>query len=451
MLILALLLAIALPKTATRAQGGNWSTYLGDIGHSGFNGSETIINTTTAPNLKQYWRRRISGKVNVKITTQPIAANGMLYWGSWDGIEHASRLSNGTDVWTANLGQTTDCRNEHLGVLSTATVASVLIGGVTTPVVFVGGGNNNLYALDANSGTVLWNTPLGSPLNSFLYSSPTLFNGSVYIGVSGNADCSHAQGQLVQIDASTGTVQNIFNVVPVGCTGGSIWTSPTIDALTGIVYVSTGEKGSCSTKEKLVETLIALNASNLSFVGSWSVPASEMIPDGDFGTSPTLFQATITGVLHNMVGLANKSGIYYAFDRGNISAGPMWQVRLGTAPGPSLSTSAWDGTSLYVAAGNSIVNGVTCTASLSALDPASGANRWEDCLDFDPYGPVTAVPGLVEVALGNSIAIFDSSTGNKLFNFQDTLRHSNFLGPGSISNGVLYQGNCDGNLYAFGP
>src|SRR5438876_4307692 len=175
--LLALLtVSVAVPRPAAHAQVGDWPTFFGNDEHTGFNGVETIINPTTASQLKQHWVR----KAGSKITTQPVAANGMLYWGSWDGLEHASRLANGTDVWATSLGQTTDCRNEFLGVLSTATIASVSIGGVMTTVDFVAGGDNNLYALDANLGTVLWHIPLGSPPNSFLYSSPTLLNGNVY-------------------------------------------------------------------------------------------------------------------------------------------------------------------------------------------------------------------------------------------------------------------------------
>jgi polyvinyl alcohol dehydrogenase (cytochrome) len=440
---LALLVTIIVSRAATHAQSGDWPTYLGNNAHTGFNAAETIINPTTAPNLKIHWRRKYSAK----ISTQPIVANNMLYWGSYDGYEHGSSLSNGTDVWATNLGQTTDCRNHTLGVLSTATVATVSIQGNSTTAVFVGGGDNNLYALDANSGTVLWKTTLGSTSAYFLYSSPTIYNGFVYIGISAAEDCLHVIGQIVQLDASTGTIQHTFNTVPTGCLGGSVWTSPTIDEASGILYFSTGEKGACKQHETMVDALIALNANDLSRIGSWQVPPSEIISDGDFGSTPTLFQATIGGILHQMVGLENKNGIYYAFDRSNISSKPLWEVRLGTTPGPSLSSSAWDGTSLYVAAGTTTLNGTGCAGSLNALNPASGTPIWQNCLTYDAFAPVTAVPGLAELAVGNFVMIVDTTTGNKLFSYQ---QKTNFLGPGSISNGVLYQADMGGDVYAFG-
>lgn len=450
LLPLVAILAIGPLHNVPAAGTTTWPTFLANNARTSYNGAETAINPTTAPNLTLLWKHQLKGFTD-KITTQPIIANGMVYWGSWDGLEHASRLSDGKDVWTANLGQTHDCRTGNLGVLSTATIATATINGTQTTVDFVGGGDNNLYALDANTGTVLWHTTLGAPPISFLYSPPAVYNGSVYIGVSGNDDCARTQGQMVQVDASTGAIQNTFDVVPTGCVGASVWTAPTINESTGILYFSTSEKATCSQTETMATSLIALNAANLSFVGSWQIPKKEQIADGDFGASPMLFQATIKGVVHQMVGLPNKSGIYYAFDQSNISAGPLWKVRLATSPGPSSASSAWDGQYIYIAAGPITPNSTTCPGTLWALNPADGSTVWQDCLSFDARGGIVVVPGVIEVPTGMYITVVDSSNGHLLFSYQDSGKRSNFEGPGSIVNGVLYQGNNDGKLYAFVP
>lgn len=437
--------SVAFPRPSVHAdQQGSWPTYLGNYAHSGYNASETIINPSSAPNLQLHWSR-VLGK---KISTQPVEANGMIYWGSWDGIEHASRLTDGSDVWATNLGKTTDCKRVVLGVLSTAAVDTVTIGGVPTTAVFVAGGNNTLYALDANSGSVLWQTPIGFAPNSFIYSSPILYNGNLYIGVSGNADCSHVQGQIVSVNASNGQIQATFDIVPSGCMGASVWSSPTLDQSTGMLYVSSGESSHCTQKETMAMALIKLKASDLSLAASWQVPSKQRINDGDFGSSPTLFSATIGATHYQMVGLENKNGYFYAFDRTNISAGPLWKDQLATTPGPSSASAAWDGTYLYVAAGTSV--GGSCPGTLSALDPSSGSIVWQDCLNYDARGGVTAVPGLIELGVGNTLMVFDVTNGNTLFSYTDSKKSSDFLGPGSISNGVLYHGNMDGALYAFG-
>ncbi len=231
-----------------------------------------------------------------------------------------------------------------------------------------------------------------------------------------------------------------------------MWSSPTIDASLNTVYVSTGNAGTCSTTETMASALIELRATDLSLVGSWQVPASQQIGDDDYGATPTLFKATIGGVSHKMVGLINKNGIYYALDRTTISAGPVWQVQLAapSSTGVNISSSAWDGRDLYVAAAKTTINGTSCSGSLRALNPASGAFLWQDCLSTNTLAPVIAVPGLAEVGFGTSMLIVNASTGTPLFTYQDTMKGSKFLAPASISNGVLYIGNADGTLYAFG-
>src|SRR2546427_593455 len=114
--------------------------------------------------------------------------------------------------------------------------------------------------------------------------------------------------------------------------------------------------------------LLALRAADLSLVGSWLVPRAQAPGDSDFGSTPTLFSATIGGVMHQMVGLVNKNGVYYAFDRANISAGPLWQFQLSFGAthggGNNFSSSAWDGTKLYAAGGGTTINGTTCMGNL---------------------------------------------------------------------------------------
>src|SRR6266567_496117 len=119
-----------------------------------------------------------------RIFSQPVVSNGLIYWGSGDGLEHATNL-HGKEVWTADLGTSRDiCNADSIGVMSTATVTSVKIGGRQTPVVFVGGGDARFYALNALTGAVLWKTSLGNSSAYFLWASPVVFKGSVYEGVS---------------------------------------------------------------------------------------------------------------------------------------------------------------------------------------------------------------------------------------------------------------------------
>jgi outer membrane protein assembly factor BamB len=450
--VMLVMAALPVPAVYAKTSASDWATFMESTARTGYNKAESIINPKSAPNLKLHWQDMATSA----ISAQPIEANGMVYWGSWDGLEHASRLSDGKDIWTANLGQTQgDCIHIPQGVLSTATVATEKIGGKSTPVVFVGGGDVQLYALNANTGAVIWKTQLGTQPSYFLYSATAVFDGSVYIGVSSLGDCPLIQGQVVRVNAQTGAIQNTFNTVPSGCIGGSVWGSPSIDTKTKIIYFATGNPGTCGQPEPLTDAVVALNAKNLSLVGSWQIPPSQQVNDGDFGSTPTLFSATINGTLHQMAGLINKNGIYYAFDRTSISAGPLWEDQL-AAPisqngtGNNISSSAWDGSTLYAAAAKTTISGMSCTGGIRAINPANGSYLWQVCLSNDVLDPVSAVPGLVILGSGPNILIFNAKTGQQLFSFTDTNKNSKFWGPASISRGVLYQGNADGILYAFG-
>ena len=451
---LLLLLSVLFAPTALAAKK-DWPTYLENGAHDGYNKAETIINSSTAPNLKLKWTHSARGG----ISTQPVEANNLVYWGSWDGYEHATTLSNGL-AWATYLGMTSDnsCNPVTVGVASTATIATVSINGVSTSVDFVGGGDANFYALNATTGKVIWHTPLGSSPSHFIWSSPTIYNGSIYIGVASFGDCPLVQGQVVMMNASTGAIQHVFNTVPNGCTGAGVWGAPTIDPSTGWLYAVTGNGGSCGSAEPYGEAILKLHASSLVLATYWQVPSSQQGFDTDFGSTPTLFTATINGTSTPMVGVGNKNGIYYAFNRNQVHQGPVWETRVaisGDCPQcgtGTISPSAFDGQTLYIAGGNTTINGANCAGGLRAVNPANGSFIWEHCMTGGPIlGAVTVVPGVVAITEGTYLIVVDAKTSNTLFRYDDTGSGSLFYASPSISNGVLYVGNMDNHLYAFAP
>ena len=459
-LVLATVLAgvTFIPGQAAHAAPTNWKTFLGSNSRTGYDSAETIINSTNASNLKLHWTA--STTAHAKIADEVMVANGMLYWGSWDdGVLHATDPNTGQSLWTTSLSTTPGgCSKKPKGVISSVTVATVTINGTATSVLFVGAGAANLYALNAHTGAIIWQTNLQNNPAAFLYSSTAFYKGSVYIGVASTGDCPLVQSSVVRIKASTGQIQNTFKVVPDGCLGGAVWGTPAIDNQTGKIYFGTGNAGatSCTLPMPLGQAVVELNATNLSLVASWQVPKSDIVgQDDDFGSSPTLFQATINGVSHAMLGIVNKDGYYYALDRTNISAGPLWKVKISVggsepATNASISAAAYDGTALYAAGSGTTIGAQSCLGSLQKLDPSTGAVLWADCLSAPVLAPTFAVPGLVIVGSGNSMDVVDSKTGQILYTYQDTMTNGSFWGAATISNGMLYEGSKSGNLFAFG-
>ena len=438
------------------AAGNDWPTYLNGLGRTGFGANETVITASSAASLRLRWTASSAGAASA----EPVAAGGVVYWGSWDGRERAT-TSTGAVAWTSrSLGTVTaaKCRPPSVGVASTATIGMALLHGRKTRAVFVGGGNGYFYALNASNGFVIWSTRLWTAPGTFLWSSPAYYRGSIYEGVASVGDCPLVRGKLVRLNALTGAIQKTFYTVPAGCRGAGVWSSPAIDARTGNVYFATGNAAACSHRQPLATALVEVTASTLTQDGHWQVPPSQHGRDSDFGATPTLFTANIGGKTRTMLGLSNKNGLYYAFFRGHIDNGPVWRIRIAD-PGQcpecgtgAISPSAWDRRSLYIAGGQITINGTRCLGTLRAVRPATGKLIWRRCLPFGTIlGAVTAVPGVVVIGTGSHVLAVSARTGATLFRFNDVTRGSRFLGPASFSNGTMYIGNQDGRLYAFSP
>jgi polyvinyl alcohol dehydrogenase (cytochrome) len=434
------------------AASGDWPTYQFDNARTGFNSDETTLSSSNVANLTVHWSLQAPGNPN-SIFAQPVVANGKIHWGSWNGNEYAVNLSGG-NVWSANLGQTVDnaCDPPVVGVASTPTVHELLNSNTA---VYVGGGDASVFALNATNGSTKWLRSLGSSPSHFVWSSPAVYNGSVYIGNASFGDCPLVQGQLVQLNATTGGIQHVFDVVPSGCAGGGVWGSPTIDEAADRVYFATGNpdpSGNCPSR--YTEAVVELNASNLSLIGYWQVRGNDKA-DLDFGSTPTLFQGVINGITTKMVGLVNKDGNFYAFKRDALGSGPVWTAtigRNGNCPqcgDGSISPAAFDGQYLFVAGGATKINGTDCQGSLSQFVPGTGYTVWRHCLLSGPVlGAVAVVNDVAFLGQGNVLmAIHTKTGGNTLFRYYTP---SAIWGAPSVSNGVVYFGTVDGTLYALG-
>jgi outer membrane protein assembly factor BamB len=466
--------SVKLPTSTTRGQlhvfavsalrtelGADWPTYDHDLASSGFNKSETTLTAANVNNLRPHWTDIGQGG----ISTQVIEQNGVLYWGSWNGTFHATLAAGpkgGSDLWSAPLGLTANSSCfPTIGIASTATFGTV----GSTQAIFVGGGGNDavgggndyLYALNANTGQVIWKTVVGTAPNDYTWSSPIIYNGSVYYGMASLFDCPLTRGRIYQINLATGAITNTFYTVASDCVAGGIWGSPTIDTATGMLFVTTGTPTTCTdTTGDYSMSLVELKASDLSYVASWQVPASQALVDTDFGSAPTLFTATINGATKSLVGVVNKNGLFYTFDRSNIAAGPLWEQRVaitGNCPecgGGSISPAVWDGSTLYVAGGITTISGKSCAGSVRALDPATGKFKWEHCTSGHVVSSLVGFPGVILDTSGKVFEALDARTGAVLFSATDAASNSLYYSPPSVANGQVYVPNFDGSLVAFG-
>ncbi len=439
------------------------ATYHGTIARTGFS-TNTSINQGNAPTLGQKW----AVASTATISAQAIVAGSSVYWGDWNGYEHATTTS-GKALWSTFVGRApkpAGCPFNlgDLGVTSTATIG--LHNGQDT--VWVGGGGGNLYALDAVTGAVLWRTNLGAPPENVLWSSPLLYNGSIYEGVASWNDCPKVvYGKVFRVDAATGAVQAVFSPEKRLCVGGGIWSSSAVDASANALYVTTGNDDCNSAVQN---SIFRLDATTMAVQSQWQAPGNPLVTDADIGATPMLFSANINGVTRQLVGAESKNGIYYALDRDNLAAGPVWthvvedDTALAGAPCQdenTISSSAWSGLGGPVIVAGLAQSGSSCIGTLAALDPSTGKPEWQVPLQGLVQGAVTEAPGLVAVGASTFLDVLSSSTGAMLFTFDeprsghDTGNGYNqpywFWAPPTFAGNLLVIGNQDGTLRAFGP
>jgi len=160
-----------------------------------------VLNATDSTEL---WSLPLGG------LSTPVVVDGIVYFSSqhsYDGAQgscvFAFNAIDGTKLWHYAIP----------GGSGGISSSSAVVGGV----VYVGADNNNVYALDAKSGRVLWQFATGDPVGS----SPAVVDGIVYVGSSDH--CIYA------LNATTG--KKVWNYQ----TGGGVSSSPAV--VDGVVYV----------------------------------------------------------------------------------------------------------------------------------------------------------------------------------------------------------------------
>jgi outer membrane protein assembly factor BamB len=255
------------------------------------------------------------------------------------------------------------------------------------PTIYVYGATGYLYAMNATDGTDVWPpAPVAIPSTTvndyYAWSSPLVFNGNIYIGISSQCDVPLVRGGLAEYNQASGAFEGTFFTTPPGTVGAGIWSSPATDGQSIYITTGNGDPGS------LGVSLIQLSSS-LAQQSIWAVPSAQLGEDDDFGGSPGMWTASIGGVPTPMVGACNKNGTFYAFATSVISAGPVWQQKTSQG-GECDAAPLFDGTHLFLAGVVTTINGVKYSGSVRMVNPATGSFMWQTGLP----GKIIGTPGM---------------------------------------------------------
>lgn len=421
-LVSAALLAL-LPFAAGASQtASDWPGYLLGPRHSSYNQNATSITPSNVASVEPLWRWNVPSVPSRPPTllASPTVYGNTVYIGSQNGYVYAIDRKTHLTLWGTFVGFINQTTCFSGGTISTATVAKDPQNGSLR--VYVFGQSGYVYALDAASGQVVWQAQIDTPsptVNDYYsWSSPTVWDGKVYVGISSACDMPLVPGGVVAVDQHSGAVVARWQTLPPGMLGGSVWGSVAV-ARDGSLFATTGNAETNQVPN--AQSIVELSAKTLKLKDAWEVPPSQAVGDGDFGASPTLFNASLGGVNTPMVGACNKNGIYYAFRRGHLTDGPVWRRRIGATSNGSemcIAASVWDGRRLIQGGGSaSTINGVTYQGTLRALNPANGKIIWHVGLPGSIMGtPTEDGSGLVAAPVFLSsnrtgVYLFDGATG----------------------------------------
>jgi alcohol dehydrogenase (cytochrome c) len=194
--------------------------------------------------------------------------------------------------------------------------------------VFRGTTDGHLIALDAATGSVLWDVRVADgALGYEITGAPAVFDGKVFTGDAG-ADVG-INGRVYAFDAATGSVIWTFDIVPTGDQagaetwgagalhgGGATWSSMAIDPVRRLLFVPTGNPAA-DFNDKLrpgtnlyTDSVVALSLDTGKL--SWYVQqVPHDVHDWDTAAAPALFEQ---GGKPYMA-VTSKNGLMYVYDR----------------------------------------------------------------------------------------------------------------------------------------
>ncbi len=454
-------LTVGIMITATSAAkdpvGTNWRAYLGGSLHYSVNQAERVITPASAKRLVLKWHfmgdpPTLRNQPPPGYQSSPAVYDGAVYIGSATGWFYKLNARTGAVMAKRYIGfiPGRTCGAIGAGFVDTATVAVDKTTG--KPMVYVGGAGEVMFAMYASNLKVKWRSVIAvrSKVVSDYYqwSSPTIADGRIYIGISSHCDKPLVPGGLVSFNQATGARIARFYSLPLPKLGGSVWSSAAVGSA-GDIYISTGNPESKQGDPANSDAIVQLSPKNLRPLASFAVPKSQVIPDGDFGSSPTLFG--------RYVGACNKNGIYYALSRVKLRLA--WWTRVGAPAsrqlgfGRCISAAAYDGKHLYIGADRVHVNGQTYEGSITELNPATGRRIWVTGLPNAVLG-TPSLDGAGVIAVGtydftttpNAIYLVNAATGRII---RTLLTGGTDFAQSVFADGRLFVANSTG-VYSWG-
>ena len=438
---MAVLATVALTGSvipASAATASNWPAYLNGPAHWSYNAAETAISPATASKLDREWRGP-----RAYYLSSPAVADGAVFVAAYTGWFYKLSQVSGAVLGKVFLGEEPKKTCDALGMVDTATVAADPRTHQDT--VYVAGADGYLYAFSASNLSLKWKSVIAIPSaktsDYFDWSSPTVANGKIYVGVSSGCDDPLIRGGV--IGYAPGQREETRRVLhgTQGTIGGSVWSSVAAGP-GGYLYATTGNGPTDAPRLSYSESIVKLDPGTLKPLGYYQVPAAEVTSDGDFGGSPTIFG--------RYVGACNKNGLYYAVNQSTMKLA--WVKRIGATNGQCLAAAVYNGKFLYIGGPATTIKGKEYRGSVQERNPSDGILQWETGLPNAVLGSASMDGGGV-IAAGtydsskspNATYLINATSGKVIRN----LIEGTDFAQSAFAGGWLFTANAIG-VYAWG-
>ncbi len=465
------------PEMPDPQAGPEWDGWSPTLNNARFQSAAAAkLSASEVPKLKLKWAFGLP--LGGSSSSQPSVVAGRIFVGSDNSTLYSLDAKTGCAYWSY--------RTKAPGRVAPIVVPYKGHEGAKYAVYYATG-DKVVYALDAQTGKLIWQASIPGEGNG-LTGSPAYYNGRLYVpltasgvtaGFAPNVECCKSRGTVVAVDANNGKIiwrtetipepvekisKNSIGTQVWGPGGASVWNSPTIDAKRGLIYVGTGNsygpKAATTT-----DSIVALSLKDGSI--QWyhqefketfmlgcpeTSPAGEICPehlgqDWDFGGGSAILQSLGNG--KDIVVAAGKGGVAVGLDpdqKGKL----LWRTQLydttpPTADGLVLFGGTADGKRVYFPLQQA-------GGGLKALQLANGKVDWNANINADKRGQISAassIPGVVFTGGWDGVLRAVDMSGKVIWSFNTRQRFDSVNGviaiggslgaPGpTIANGMVY-------------